>query len=87
VQTSKCGERQASSAVTDFSMDYKDISERIALLMQEIRDLQGKNAQFCKGNGNARDRNRTAHDARELRLQQIKEELAQMMRMRTDRHS
>jgi hypothetical protein len=68
-------------------VDYKDISERIALLMQEIRQLQEKNAQYCKGTGNTRNVTRTAHDARELRLQQIKEELAQMMRMRTDRHS
>ena len=27
----------------DFSMDYRDISERIALLTQEIRDLQRMN--------------------------------------------
>jgi len=27
----------------DFNMDYKDISERIALLTQEIRDLQQMN--------------------------------------------
>jgi len=68
-------------------MDYQDISESIALLTREIRDLQEKNAQYCKGNGNARDMNRTAHNARELRLQQIKEELSHMMRMRTDKHS
>ena len=69
------------------TVTYKDISERIALLMQEIRDLQERNAQYCKGNGNSRNMNRTAHDARELRLQQIKEELSQMMRMRTDKRS
>jgi hypothetical protein len=63
------------------TVDYKDISERIALLMQEIRQLPEKNAQYCKGAGNTRGVNRTAHDARELRLQQIKEELSQMMRI------
>jgi len=31
-------------------MDYKDISERIALLTQEIRDLQRMNAADCDGN-------------------------------------
>lgn len=68
-------------------MDYRDISERIALLMQEMRDLEGENARYCKGTRNIRDMNRTAHDARELRLQQIKEELSRMMRMRADKHS
>ena len=29
-----------------FSMDYKDISERVALLTQEIRDLQEIDAQY-----------------------------------------
>ncbi len=66
------------------TVDYKDISERIALLIQEIRDLRKKNAQYCKGNGNSRTMNRTAHEARQLRLQQIKEELSHMMKMRIE---
>ena len=36
-------------------MDYKDISERIALLTQEIRDLQDMNEQYSKlSEGNQR---------------------------------
>ena len=66
----------------DFDVDHKDISERIAHLMQQIRDLQEMNARYCKETEYTRRISRVAHGARELRLQQIKEELAQMMRMR-----
>jgi hypothetical protein len=44
-------------------MDYKDISERIALLTQEIRELQ----RIEPSDGN----HRTNHEQRELRLKQI----------------
>ena len=55
----------------DFSMDYKDISERIALLTQEIRDLQQVNddPRNQKING-------ASHGERELRLRQIRNELS-----------
>ena len=61
----------------DFRMDYKDISERIALLTREIRDLQ-------HSEDNHR-RDRASHDQRELRLRQIKAELSRMMSKPTQR--
>ena len=64
----------------DFSMDYKDISERIALLTQEIRDLQ----RIEQSDSNDRI-NRTSHEQRELRLKQIKQELLGMMSKPTQR--
>ena len=63
-----------------FSMDYKDISERIALLTQEIRDLQ----RIEQSDSNDRI-NRTSHEQRELRLKQIKQELLGMMPKATQR--
>ena len=60
-------------------MDYKDISERIALLTQEIRELQ----RIEPSDGN----HRTNHEQRELRLKQIKEELSKMMLKPTQRGS
>jgi hypothetical protein len=64
-------------------MDYKDISERIALLTQEIRDLQDMNARYWKETEYTQRVSRAAHEARELRLLQIKEELERMMPKRT----
>jgi len=64
-------------------MDYKDISERIALLTREIRDLQGMNEPYSKHEGNRV--NRASHDERALRLRQIKEELSRMMLKPTQR--
>jgi len=61
-------------------MDYKDISERIALLTQEIRDLQ----RIEQSDSNDRI-NRTSHEQRELRLKQIKQELLGMMSKPTQR--
>ena len=61
-------------------MDYKDISERIALLTQEIRDLQ----RIEQSDSNDRI-NRTSHEQRELRLKQIKQELLGMMPKATQR--
>jgi hypothetical protein len=59
-------------------MDYKDISERIGLLTREIRDLQEVNAQYSKQNEGNQRIGRAAHESRELRLRQIKEELARL---------
>jgi len=64
-------------------MDYKDISERIALLTQEIRDLQDMNGQYRKQSEHTRRISRATQEARQLRLLQIKEELSRMMRKRT----
>ena len=64
-------------------MDYKDISERIALLTQEIRDLQRMN-EPTHSEGNHRT-DRASHEQRELRLKQIKEELWRMMLKPTQR--
>jgi FtsZ-binding cell division protein ZapB len=65
-------------------MDYRDISERIALLTQEIRDLQEKNAEFRKQTEYAQSTNRSVNDTRMLRLMQIKEELSRMMPTRSE---
>jgi len=59
-------------------MDYKDISERIALLTQEIRDLQRMDtALHC--DGSQRISRASRRKERELRLSQIREELSKMM--------
>ena len=60
-------------------MDYKDISERIALLTQEIRDLQRMNATYSKQSEGSQRTSRASHEERELRLRQIREELSKMM--------
>ena len=61
-----------------FSMDYKDISERISLLTQEIRDLQRMDtALHCDGSQRISRASRPKE--RELRLRQIREELSKMM--------
>jgi len=60
-------------------VDYKDISERIALLTQEIHDLQEMNARYWKQSEHTRRISHAAHESRELRLRQIKEELSRMM--------
>ena len=66
-------------------MDYKDISERIALLTQEIRDLQQMNAAYSKQSESSQRTSRASHEERELRLRQIKEELSRMMSKPTQR--
>ena len=59
-----------------FSMDYKDILERITLLTQEIRELQRMDAALhC----DSRISRASRRKERELRLSQIKEELSKMM--------
>jgi iron-sulfur cluster repair protein YtfE (RIC family) len=61
-----------------FSMDYKDISERISLLTKEIRDLQRMDtALHCYGS--QRISRASRRKERELRLSQIREELSKMM--------
>jgi hypothetical protein len=62
------------------SVDYKDISERIAFLTQEIHDLQEMNARYSKETEYTRRISRAAHEARALRLLQIKEELSRMLK-------
>ena len=62
------------SSVYDFRVDYKDISDRVAVLTQEIRDLQ----QVEQSDGNHRV-NRASQEQRILRMHQIKEELSRMM--------
>ena len=62
----------------DFNMDYRDISERIALLTQEIRDLQRINSAY-PNQSDGSPLNRTSYEQRELRLKQIKQELLGMM--------
>ena len=62
------------------SVDYKDISERIAVLTQEIRDLQEMNVRYSKETEHTRRISRAAHEGRALRLLQIKEELSRMLK-------
>jgi hypothetical protein len=69
----------------DFSMDYKDLSQRIALLTQEIRDLQQINAPYPNQSDSHHRIDRASHEQRELRLKQIKEELSRMMPRPTQR--
>ena len=47
--------------------------------MQEIRDIRGMNEQYLELNVQTQTE-RAAHAAREVRLLQIKEELARMMK-------
>jgi len=67
---------------TELNMDYKDISERIGLLTQEIRDLQRMNA-ILHCDGSPRISRASRRKERELRLRQIKEELSKMMLKRS----
>jgi hypothetical protein len=60
-------------------MEYKDISERVAFLAQEIRDLRQMNASYSKQSEGSQRTNRAFHEERELRLRQIMEELSKMM--------
>jgi hypothetical protein len=63
-------------------MEYKDISERVAFLAQEIRVLREMNTQYSKQNEGNQRTSRATHEARALRLLQIKEELSRMMAKR-----
>ncbi len=66
-------------------MDYKDISERIAVLTQEIRELQRMNEPYSMHSDGSHRIDRASHEQRELRLKQIKEELSRMMSKPTQR--
>jgi hypothetical protein len=76
---SKRGFILVSGSVYDFGVDYRDISERIALLTQEIRDLQEIIAQDPKPRESTHRTNRASREARQLRLLQIKQELSRLM--------
>ena len=67
------------NAICDFRMEYKDISERVAFLAQEIRDLRQMNASYSKQSEGSQRTSRASHEERELRLRQIKEELSKLM--------
>ena len=69
----------------DFSMDYKDIAERIALLTQEIRDLQRMNEPHSTHNESKQRTDRVSREQRELPLKQIKQELLGMKSKPTQR--
>ena len=69
----------------DFRMDYKDISERIALLTQEIRELQRMNEPYSMHSDGSHSIDRASREQRELRLKQIKQELLGMMLKPTQR--
>jgi len=68
-----------------FEAKLKDISERIALLTQEIRDLQRMNEPHSTHSEGNHRIDRASHEQRELRLRQIKEELSRMMLKPTQR--
>jgi len=61
-------------------VDYQDISERISIFMQEIREIRERNARYRELNVQTQTE-QAAHVAREIRLSQIKEELSRMMKM------
>ena len=63
-------------------MDYKDISERIAALTKEIRELQRMDGLYST---HSESNQRASYEQRELRLKQIKEELSRMMSKPTQR--
>ena len=69
----------------DFGVDYKDIAERIALLTQEIRDLQRMNEPDSTHSEGKPRMDRASREQRELRLKQITEELSRMMLKPTQR--
>ena len=66
-------------------MDYKDISERIALLTSEIRELQRIDEPPSAHSEGKQGMDRASREQRELRLKQIKEELSRMMSKPTQR--
>ena len=70
----------------DFDVNYKDISERISALTREIRNLQEMNTRYWSENKHIQRLGRAAHEARQLRLEQIKAELSTTLK-RTDQRS
>ena len=65
-------------------MDLHDVTERLAGLRQEIRDLQDMNSQYQDRESHSQMDN-SAQEQRRLRLVQIKDELADMKK-RQARH-
>jgi len=63
----------------DFNVDYRDISQRISVLKQEIQDIRELNDQYLERKVQTQTE-RAARDAREIRLLQIKEELSKMIK-------
>ncbi len=62
-------------------MDIRVFTERLNSLREEIRDLQEMNLQFQEQEHHT-PADASAHDARRLRLEQIRDELAQMKQAR-----
>jgi len=60
-------------------VDFKRISERVAGLRQEIRDLQGMDSQYWVMNQHTQI-DESAHEVRQLRLLQIRDELSSMLK-------
>jgi hypothetical protein len=75
-----------ASTLYDFKVDYRDISQRISVLKQEIRDIREMNEQYLERKVQTQTE-RAAHDAREIRLLQIKEELSKMIKESQQRAS
>jgi hypothetical protein len=69
----------------DLCVDYRDISERVALLTQEIRELQRVNEPLSTHSEGKPRMDRASREQRELRLKQIKQELLGMMSKSTQR--
>ncbi|MBI1740094.1 MAG: hypothetical protein HY233_02020 [Acidobacteriales bacterium] len=65
-------------------MDLNDVAERLADLRQEIRALQDLNSQYQDRESHTQI-DESAQEQRRLRLEQIKDELADMMK-RPARH-
>ncbi len=60
-------------------MDLNDVAERLVGLRQEIRDLQDLNSQYHDRESHSQMDN-SAQEHRRLRLMQIKDELADLMK-------
>jgi hypothetical protein len=60
-------------------MDLNDVAERLADLRREIRDLQDLNSQYQDRESHTQI-DESAKEQRRLRLEQIKDELADMMK-------
>ena len=58
-------------------MDIRVFTERLATLREEIRILQEQNSRYLEQEHHT-PADMTAHDTRRLRLEEIRDELAQM---------
>jgi len=70
---------QLSNGAYDQGMDNKYISERVSSIRQEIEELRNLNEKYRAHNEHAVIE-KSAHQNRELRLSQIKQELAIMLK-------